>query len=71
MYILGPIATSTKVQQIILIFLVFIFKYDILFSVNKVFIITLISNKCVFEIIVYDVFQLKIHQHNILFNFYH
>ena len=71
MYILGHIATSTKVQQIILIFLVFIFKYDILFSVNKVFIITLISNKCVFEIIVYDVFQLKIHQHNILFNFYH
>jgi len=69
MYILGPIATSTKVQQIILIFLVFIFKYDILFSVNKVFIITLISNKCVFEIIVYDVFQLKIHQHNIFFNF--
>jgi hypothetical protein len=61
MYILGPIATSTKVQQIILIFLVFIFKYDILFSVNKVFIITLISNKCVFKIIVYDVFQLKIH----------
>jgi hypothetical protein len=69
MYILGPIATSTKVQQIVLIFLVFIFKYDILFSVNKVFIITLISNKCVFEIIVYDVFQLKIHQHNIFFNF--
>ena len=47
---------STKVQQIILIFLVFIFKYDILFSVNKVFIITLISNKCMFKIIVYDVF---------------
>jgi hypothetical protein len=69
MYIIGPIATSIKVQQIILIFLVFIFKYDILFSVNKVFIITLISNKCVFEIIVYDIFQLKIYQHNIFFNF--